>query len=66
MAVRFHRCLEIFDLPVDSGAAEILSDILKSWLDPDGAWNVSTDPKVATAQAALDEALYRLQRHIQR
>jgi hypothetical protein len=66
VAVRFHRCLEIFDLPVDSGAAEILSDILKSWLDPDGAWIVSTDPKIATAQAALDEALYRLQRHIQR
>jgi hypothetical protein len=31
-------CLDIFDPAVDGGAAEILSDVLKSWIDPDGAW----------------------------
>jgi hypothetical protein len=66
IAVRFDKCLTIFDLPVDSGAAEILSDVIKSWLDPDGAWITSTNPQVATAGAALDETLLRLQRHIQR
>jgi hypothetical protein len=65
ISTRFDRCATIFDLSDDSGAAEILSDVVKSWLDPEGAWITSTDPNVATARAALDEALFRLQRHIQ-
>ena len=65
IAARFDRCLKIFDLADDSAAAEILSDVLKAWLDPEGTWIASRDPAVATARAALDEAIYRLQRHLQ-
>lgn len=65
IAERFNRCARIFDLAKDSGAAEILSDTFKTWLDPEGAWITSRDPEVATAEAAMDEALFRLQRHMQ-
>src|SRR5262249_9208221 len=57
IASRFNRCMDIFDLPDDSGAAEILSDVVKAWIDPEGFWITSSDPGVATARNALAEAL---------
>lgn len=35
IATRFDRCARVFDLAEDSGAAEILSDTVKAWLDPE-------------------------------
>jgi hypothetical protein len=34
-------------------------------VDPRGEWITSGDPDVATADAALTEGLYHLQRHMQ-
>jgi Peptidase U49 len=60
ISTRFDKVLQIFGLSDDSGAAEILSDTIKGWLDRLGNWDLGKDPAKATARAALDEAVWRL------
>jgi hypothetical protein len=61
---RIFRCLEEFGLAQDSAAAEILSDLIKTWIDPTANWP-ALPPDEATAQAAMDEACSRLDEYIQ-
>ncbi len=61
---RIFRCLEEFGLAKDSMASEILSDLIKAWLDPQAAWP-TLSPDEATAKAAMDEACRRLDEYVQ-
>jgi hypothetical protein len=63
IADRLYRCLDEFGLARDSAAAEISSDFIKAWVDPEGSWPVNSADD-ATAQAALDEACRRLDDYI--
>lgn len=65
IADRIFRCLEEFGLAPDSAASEILSDFIKAWIDPQGAWSVLPADQ-ATARAAMDEACGRLDDHIRK
>lgn len=59
IAERLHGCLEQYSLAKDSGAAEILSDLIKAWIGPESDWPTESNEE-ATAQAALDVAATRL------
>jgi hypothetical protein len=61
---RILRCLEEFCLPKSSAAAEILSDFIKAWIDPQAMWP-AWSPDEATARAVTDETCRRLYEHIQ-
>ncbi|WP_316203927.1 phage exclusion protein Lit family protein [Bradyrhizobium sp. SZCCHNS3051] len=63
VADRLSRCLDQFGRTADGFAAEILSDFIKSWIDPKGVWP-NRPAAEATAQAALDEACRRLDEYI--
>jgi hypothetical protein len=63
IADRLYRSLEEFHLAEDSGAAEILSDFIKAWVDPEAPWPTKSRD-TATAKAALDEACFRLDQYI--
>lgn len=62
IAERLFVCLHEFGLREDSGAAEILSDIIKAWIGTEENW----EPKggYPTSRDALDNALFRLQRYL--
>jgi hypothetical protein len=63
VAHRLHRNLAEFDLAEDSGGLEILSDLIKVFVDPQGKWPVRAVSE-ATAQAAFDEACSRLDAYL--
>jgi hypothetical protein len=59
IADRLYRSFDLFALAPDCGAAEILSDFIKAWVDPEANW-----PEAATAQLALDDSCARLDEYI--
>jgi hypothetical protein len=59
IADRLYRNLDEFSLAIDSMAAEVISDLIKGWVDPEANWPTRPGEE-ATAQAALDEACRRL------
>lgn len=63
IADRLSRCLDQFGRAPDGIAAEILSDFIKSWIDPQGFWP-AREAADATAQAAFDDACSRLDEYI--
>lgn len=63
VADRLSRSLDQFGRAVDGFATEILSDFIKSWIDPMGVWP-APELAEATAQAAFDEACGRLDEYI--
>jgi hypothetical protein len=63
IADRIFQNLGAFDLAQDSAAAEILSDFIKAWVDPEGNWEPALAEE-ATARAVLDTACGRLQEYI--
>jgi hypothetical protein len=58
-AERIFRCFAELGLNEDSIAAEVLSDLLQAWIDPQGNWAPKGYPSAASA---LNEALDRLYR----
>jgi hypothetical protein len=65
IADRLYRNLDEFGLAKDSMAAEVLSDLIKGWVDPEANWPTPSAEN-ATAQRALDEACRRLDEYIRR
>ncbi|WP_316173378.1 MULTISPECIES: phage exclusion protein Lit family protein [unclassified Bradyrhizobium] len=63
VADRLSRSLDQFGRAPDGFATEILSDFIKSWIDPVGVWPALPAAE-ATAQAAFDEACRRLDGYI--
>lgn len=63
-AERFFRCFGLLDLREDSGAAEIVHDILQAWIAPTEKWAPETG--YPNAQAALDTALQHLYEHLKK
>jgi hypothetical protein len=59
-AERIFRCIDLLGLKQDSMAAEVLSDTIQVWIDPTGNW--APEGGYSTANAALDDALDRLNR----
>ncbi|HEY1722229.1 MAG TPA: phage exclusion protein Lit family protein [Magnetospirillaceae bacterium] len=55
---RAHRCFQTLEVREDSAAAEILSDTIQAWLDPEGEW--APPGGYPNALAALGDALDRL------
>jgi hypothetical protein len=62
VAERLVKCLEVLGLREDSGAAEILSHSIKAWIGPEESW--APPGGHPTAQDALNEAAFRLHRHL--
>jgi hypothetical protein len=65
VADRLYRSLVEFGLQKDSIAAEILSDFIKAWVDPQSTWPAPSAAE-ATAERALDEACSRLDDYLRR
>jgi hypothetical protein len=63
-AERFFRCFSLLGLREDSGAAEILHDILQAWIAPTEKWG--PEKGYPNAQAALDTALQHLYEHLKK
>ena len=59
---RLFACLVELGLREDSIAAEILSDIIQVWIAPQEKW--MPDGGYPTAQDALNDAVFRLHRHL--
>ncbi|MEO8050819.1 MAG: hypothetical protein ABI833_10420 [Acidobacteriota bacterium] len=54
--------MDVLGLREDSGAAEILSDVIKAWIGPEESWIPTSDQP--TAQDPLNEGTFRLHRHL--
>jgi hypothetical protein len=63
VADRLSRCLDQFGRTPDGIAAELLSDFIKSWVDPMGVWS-AREPTEATAQSALEDACGQLDEYL--
>jgi hypothetical protein len=66
IAERMMRGVDLFELPDDSFAAQIVGDALKAWLDPEGDWPQEKEPSRATATASLMEGLKQLHQRLTR
>lgn len=62
VADRLFACFNELGLREDSIAAEILSDIIQSWIAPEEDW--SPGAGYATALDAIDDAIFRLHRRL--
>jgi hypothetical protein len=63
IAERLFSTMNRFNLRDDSFAFEVISDVLKAWLDPEGSW--STEP-FPTSRDALEVSLVKLQDYMRR
>lgn len=61
---RIFECINQFNLANDSAACEILSDFIKSWVDPEGDW--SADENENTAMSVMHNACFRLDEYLRR
>ena len=63
-AERFFRCFGVLDLREDSGAAEIVHDILQAWIAPTAKW--APEKGYPNGRIALDTALQHLYEHLKK